>query len=315
MKILLASPIDQQTIEVLRSRHDIIDATNCEDRELERRIVDCEVLVFRSGVSITGRLLAAAPELKLLIRAGSGLDNIDLENLQRRQLPLLRIPEPGAQAVAELAFGLMLALSRQILVADRLLRQGRWAKHQLTGFLLAQKTLGVVGMGNIGSLLGRMGAAWKMQVKGCVEHPSAERAVNFLKDGLHLVSFEEVLLSADYLCICVPLKTSTNSLIGERELALLKPTAFLLNMARGGIVDEIALSNALRRNRLAGAALDVHQKEGENRISPLADLPNVVLTPHIGAMTVDSQREIGRRIIEIVDNFPVQQNIHAVPGQ
>jgi D-3-phosphoglycerate dehydrogenase len=266
-------------------------------------IRDREVLVFRSGVNIPAALMAAAPRLRLLIRAGSGLDNIDLDYLRQRGLELKRIPGPGARAVAELAFGLMLALSRQILPADSQLRRGRWAKHELTGHLLDGKRLGIVGVGNIGSLVGRMGVAWGMEALGCVEHPSAERAAAFRDQGIHLADFQEVLAAADYLCICVPLKDSTRFMIGRPELARMKPGAFLVNTARGGVVDETALGEALRQGKLAGAALDVHQREGENCISSLADLDNVVLTPHIGAMTVDSQREIGRKILEIIDDF------------
>ncbi len=303
MNILLASQIDDGAVRTLRQKHDVVQGNGNEPHTLKEKIRDREALIFRSGVHITADLMACAPDLKLLIRAGSGLDNIDLDYLRNHRLELVRIPEPGARAVAELAFGMMLALSRQILVADRLLRDGKWAKHQLTGHLLANKHLGIVGLGSIGTLLGQMGQAWGMQVLGCVEHPSAERVAEFKKKHIRLADFQTVLSSADYLCTCVPLKDSTSNLIGPAELAMMKPGSFLLNMARGGIVDEAALSAALRQGRLAGAALDVHQAEGDNQISPLADLPNVVLTPHIGAMTLDSQREIGRRIIAIVDDF------------
>ena len=303
MKILLASQIDSESLQTLQQRHDVTSGIGAKDEKLAELIRDREVLVFRSGVDITSALMRRAPGLRLLIRAGSGLDNIDLEYLRANGLELVRIPGPGARAVAELAFGMMLALSRQILVADRLLRQGTWAKHQLTGHLLENKRLGIVGLGNIGTLLGGMGLAWGMQVMGCVEHPSEQRAADFRKQGVQLTDFHTVLSNADYLCICVPLKSTTSNLIGAAELALMKPGSYLLNMARGGIVDEDALSLVLLEGKLAGAALDVHQAEGDNNVSPLADLPNVVLTPHIGAMTIDSQREIGRRIIAIVDDF------------
>jgi phosphoglycerate dehydrogenase-like enzyme len=303
MKILLASQIDSEALQTLQQRHDVASGIGTGDEKLAELIRDREALVFRSGVNITAELMSRAPGLRLLIRAGSGLDNIDLEYLRANGLELVRIPGPGARAVAELAFGMMLALSRQILVADRLLREGTWAKHQLTGHLLENKRLGIVGLGNIGTLLGEMGLAWGMQVLGCVEHPSEERAADFKKKGMHLTDFHTVLSTADYLCTCVPLKSTTSNLIGAAELALMKPGSYLLNMARGGIVDEDALSLVLREGKLAGAALDVHQAEGDNKISPLADLPNAVLTPHIGAMTIDSQREIGRRILDIIDNF------------
>lgn len=303
MNILLASPIDEGAVQILREKHDVVMGSGSEPQKMKEMIRDRDALIFRSGVDITAELMACAPKLKLLIRAGSGLDNIDLDYMRSRCLALVRIPEPGARAVAELAFGMMLALSRQILPADRMLRNGQWAKHQLTGHLLVNKQLGIVGLGSIGTLLGQMGRAWGMHVLGCVEHPSRERETDFRAKGIRLADFSTVLSSADYLCICVPLKDSTSDLIGQDELARMKPGGFLLNMARGGIVDETALSAALRLGKPAGAALDVHQAEGNDKISPLADLPNVVLTPHIGAMTIDSQREIGRRIIAIVDDF------------
>ena len=303
MKILLASQIDSDALQTLQKQHDVVSGIGSGEETLATLIQDREALVFRSGVNITADLMSRAPGLRLLIRAGSGLDNIDMEYLRNNGLELVRIPGPGARAVAELAFGMMLALSRQILVADRLLRGGTWAKHQLTGHLLKNKQLGIVGLGNIGTLLGEMGLAWGMQVLGCVEHPSEKRAAEFRGRGMQLTDFTSVLSSADYLCLCVPLKSTTSNLIGTEELALMKPGSYLLNMARGGIVDEDALSLALREGILAGAALDVHQAEGDNRVSPLADLPNVVLTPHIGAMTIDSQREIGRRIIDIIEAF------------
>lgn len=307
MKILLASQIDAEAVETLCQRHDVVSGIGAGETSLKNLIRDREALVFRSGVNISADVMACAPDLQLLIRAGSGLDNIDLDYMRTHDLKLVRIPEPGARAVVELAFGMMLALSRQILVADRLLRKGKWAKHELIGHLLLDKHLGIIGLGNIGTLMGQMGQAWGMQVLGCVEHPSPERSAGFAAKNIQLTDLDTVLATADYLCVCVPLKTTTTNLIGREELAMMKPGSFVLNMARGGIVEEKALSEALRQKKLAGAALDVHQVEGDDRISPLADLPNVVLTPHIGAMTIDSQREIGRRIIRIIDEFGLSE--------
>ncbi len=303
MKILIASPIDTQATRTMRARYDVVLALNAGPDELREAIRDREALIFRSGVQITAEVMAAAPNLKLLVRAGSGVDNIDLEYVRRRGLTLVRIPEPGAKAVAELTFALMLALSRHLLWADALTRQGRWAKHELNGYLLTGKTLGIVGAGNIGSRVGQMGAAWGMRVLGCVEHPTAAKALRLHQKGIRLTDLHEVLRQADFVCVHVPLKDSTVNLIDAEALALMKPSAVLVNMARGGVVDERALREALTSGRLRGAALDVHEREGEGHISPLADLPNVILTPHIGAMTVDSQREIGERIVETLEAF------------
>ena len=303
MKVLIASPIDSHAIRTLQERHDVVCARTTKESELFELIEDREVLVFRSGVSISRELMANAPELRLLIRAGSGIDNIDLDYAAERGFRFERIPEPGAKAVAEMAFALMLALARRLHDADRLTRAGRWAKHDLPGYLLTGKILGVVGAGNIGSQVGRLGVAWGMEVRGCVETLTPAIAAKLRQTGIQPVEFREVLESADFLSIHVPLQASTRNLIGEAQLRLMKPGAFLINLARGGVVDELALRLALVNGHLRGAALDVHAQEGDGKISPLADLPNVILTPHLGAMTVDSQREIGERVIRLVNSF------------
>jgi D-3-phosphoglycerate dehydrogenase / 2-oxoglutarate reductase len=310
MKILIASSIDSEAIKQLQEKHDVICAFNADEAKLKALIVDREVLIFRSGVQINAAVMGQAPQLKFLVRAGSGLDNLDVEYAQSHEIKLVRVPQPGAKAVAELAFAMMLSLSRQMIRADVLLRKGRWIKSELTGFLLTGKTLGIIGMGNIGSRVGHLGKAWGMDVLGCVEHPSPERAAAFLEKGLRLTSCEEVLETADYVSIHVPLKDSTRNLIKSPELARMKPGAYLTTLARGGVVDEQALYHELTaKGRLAGAGLDVHLQEGEGKISPLAKLENVILTPHIGAMTIDSQREIGSRVINLMESFAKENEL------
>ena len=226
-----------------------------------------------------------------------------------RGIPLARIPEPGAQAVAELAFALMLALARGVRVADAHLRQGHWAKYEIEGRLINGKTLGVIGAGNIGRRVGQIGAALGMQPLGCVAHPSRAVAEVLSRLGVQLAPFDRVVAEADFLSVHVPLLPSTRHLVDAAVLARVKPGAFLVNLARGGVVDEAALHTALiRGDRLRGAALDVHAAEGEGKVSPLASLPNVILTPHIGASTVDTQREIGRRVIDLVDAFAAERD-------
>ena len=206
--------------------------------------------------------------------------------------------------MAEMSFALMLALSRNIFMADRMTKQGHWIKHEIEGYLLANKTLGIIGAGNIGSKVGQIGADLDMEVIGCVEHPSQQRAEELLTKGIFLTSFEEVISRSDYISIHVPLKDSTRNLINADVLKQMKPGVYLINLARGGVVDEEALLHAMSNGgAVRGAALDVHKQEGEGKISALASLPNVILTPHIGAMTIDTQREIGHRIIETVHLF------------
>jgi D-3-phosphoglycerate dehydrogenase / 2-oxoglutarate reductase len=305
MKILVISPIDSAALQELQRVHDVRCAFDIADEmALIPLIRDREVLIFRSGVHVTATVLAQAPEMRLLMRAGSGLDNLDMDYVARRGLSLVRFPGPGARAVAEMAFALMLILSRQVLVADSMLRQGRWIKNEVKGYLLANKTLGIVGAGNIGSQTGAMGALWGMEVLGCVENPSPTQEKALAAKGIQLASFSEVVERSDFLSLHVPLTNSTRHLIGREALSRMKAGSFLINLARGGVVDEDALYEALvTPGMLAGAALDVHREEGEGKISILAALPNVVLTPHIGATTVDSQREIGRQMVETVEEF------------
>jgi D-3-phosphoglycerate dehydrogenase / 2-oxoglutarate reductase len=303
VKILVASKIDPGAVETLRARHDVDVAVGVDRTELEGRIADREALVFRSGVSIDEDLLDRAPRLRIIVRAGSGLDNLDLDMVEARGIRLHRIPGPGARAVAELTFALFLALARQVLVADRLLREGQWAKNDLVGWNLGGKTLGIVGLGSIGSTVARLGRAWDMQVIGCVERPSPERAAAFEAAGIRLTGLDDVLAESDFLSLHVPLGPDTRGLIGATRLARMRRGSFLVNIARGGVVDEVALLDALRSgDRPAGAALDVHVNEGEGKVSPLAALQNVILTPHVGATTVDAQREIGAEIVRIVDD-------------
>jgi phosphoglycerate dehydrogenase-like enzyme len=307
VKILIASSIYPAAIEKLQAQHDVICEFDASEQRVRSLIVDREVLILRSGVQITAGVLAAASHLKLIVRAGSGIDNIDLDFLHQTDVQLVRIPGPGAKAVAEMSFALMLALARNVLEADRLLRKGRWAKHELTGYLLTGKVLGIVGTGNIGSRVGQLGVAWGMEVIGCVEHPSEATAHRLREIGIRLTDCNQLLARSDFISIHVPLQPSTRNLIDVQEFALMKPGAYLTNLSRGEVVNESALYQALTEGHLRGAASDVHEHEGEGKISPLAGLKNVIITPHIGAGTFDSQREIGDLVIEAIEALKAEK--------
>lgn len=303
MRLLVASPIHPDALGILEHEHDVRLAIGAPEADLAAAAADREAIIFRSGVTIGPEALGA-PDLRLLVRAGSGLDNLDLDLVRRRGIELRRIPGPGAQAVAELTFGLMLGLARGIVHADRQLRAGHWIKSELVGYNLRGKRLGIVGLGSIGSRVAQLGLAWGMRPIGCVDHPTDERRSTFAGQGIELTDLGTVLNEADFVTIHVPLGAPTRNLIGAAELSRMKAGAYLVNIARGGVVDETALLEALApRGHLRGAALDVHVAEGEGRISPLADLPNVILTPHIGAQTIDAQEEIGREVVAIIRHF------------
>ncbi|SDC38674.1 D-3-phosphoglycerate dehydrogenase [Geodermatophilus telluris] len=301
MKILLASSIDPTAIEALEADHDVVRAFNAPEEQLVRLVPDREAVVFRSGVRITAAVLDAAPNLALLVRAGSGLDNVDIAAAGERGVRVVRVPGSSAQPVAELTFALLLSLVRKVSLADRLLRDGHWPKSQLGGPLLAGKTLGIVGAGRIGSRVGEMGAAWGMRAIGCVDNDASAAASALAARGIALTDFDTVVTEADFLCLHLPLDERTHHIIDAHVLSRMKQGSFLVNVARGGVVDESALYPELTEGgKLLGAALDVHEHEGEGVVSPFAALPNVVLTPHIGAMAWDSQRLIGERVVELL---------------
>lgn len=316
MRFLIACSVDPDVLSRLSGDHQVTCVLHASEEELTEAIRDKDVLIFRSGVTISKRVLTAGSELKLIIRAGSGLDNIDLEEVRRRGLRLQRIPRPSAQAVAELTFAHMLSLARNVRLADSLLREGRWAKYDLDNFLLSGKTLGIVGAGNIGGRVGELGVAWEMRVIGCVNPTSLDRTDAYRARGIELAVFDDVVRQADFLTVHVPLNDSTRGLIGADVLARMKVGSFLVNMARGGVVDEAALYDALTSGeRLRGAGIDVHENEGPGKLSPFRDLPNVVLTPHVGATTQDTQRAIGQDILAIMETFKSQRSAsQSVPG-
>lgn len=304
MKILLASKIDPDTIAHLQEHHDVVTCFDGSEDELVAAMPGIETIILRSGVQINRTVMSASNDLRLLIRAGSGMDNIDLDYVSEAGVQLERIPEPGAKAVSELAFAFMLALARQLLPTDRGTREGRWPKHQVSGFLLTGKTLGVIGYGNIGSRTGRLGAAWGMEVLGTRRRDYPFPEVEVTNHTVEFTDIDDLLSRSDFIAVHVPLDATTRGLIGRRELELVKPGAFLVNLARGGVVDEDALLAALSDNgRLAGAATDVHAQEGPGHLSPLAHLDNVILTPHMGAMAAEVQAEIGTRVIELVAKY------------
>lgn len=308
MRILVACALEPLALERLSSDHEVESCPHPCAGDLARRLPGKDALVLRSGVSITRAILDSSPELRLIVRAGYAVDHIDLREVHRRRIELVRIPTPGARAAAELTFSLMLALARHLIPMDGLLRKGHWAKHEFEGVLLSGKTLGVIGAGNVGSRVGHMGAAWGMRALGCVGHARAGTSSKLRRLGIEQATFDEVVGQADFLSLHVPLLESTRELISEEVLAKLKPGAILVNVAHAGVVDPVALYHSLRSGkRLRGAALDVHENEGAIGLSPLRHLPNVILTPHVSAMTAETQREIGAHVVRSVEDFSADQ--------
>lgn len=310
LRVLVVSSIDGDALKALSAEHDVIQKFDPDPEVLRELVQDRHVIIFRSGVQFPAEILDNANDLKLMLRAGAGLDNVDAAYLARKGIDLKHVPEPGSRAVAELTVGLIIALSRKLALADRLLRDGQWAKHSLLGVLLQGKTLGLVGAGRIGLEVGKMAQALDMECIGCVEpslmdDPTVMRSLD--AHGIQAAEFDKVVEEADFLSIHVPLTEETHHLIDGKVMARMKPGSFLINTSRGGVVNEDDLCEALEEPaHLGGVAVDVYEGEQENReldesLAKLRKFPNVILTPHIGSMAAEVQAQIGQRVLELVD--------------
>lgn len=301
MKLLILTHLDVDTIMKLQMQHDVSIIVGATTDNLATFLHDCEVLIYRNQITISAEMLSNAPYLKQIIRLQDDQTDVDLDYLAEKGIEFVRIPQPAARGVAELAFGLMISLARKIRCMDRRVRRQLPIPPKAHGLTLEGKTLGIIGAGYIGRTTGELGHLWGMRVVGCVANPSNEKARRLREHGIRLMPFEEVLGSADFLVIHVPLTPDTHHLIGEIELEQMKENAFLLNMSAGGVVDEFALYTALINDQIAGAALDAHEASHLEATSPFVNLSNVVLTPHIGGMTLDAQRVVGKQIIRCIE--------------
>ena len=288
MKVLVCDPIHEDGIKILKDAGFQVDITpEISYEELKEKVRDYDVLVVRSRTKVTKEIIDAGEKLKVVGRAGAGIDNIDVEAAKEKGVKVLNTPEAPAIAVAELTIGLLLSLARQIPRADSSMKDGRWAKKEFRGWQLNGKTLGVVGLGHIGEKVARLAKAFGMKILITKRTPPSPEILKELE--AEFVSLDELLRRSDVISLHVPLTPQTYHMIGEREIQLMKDGAFIINTSRGAVVDEEALFNALKSGKLGGAALDVYEMEPPKDYS-LMKLPNVVCTPHIGAQTVEAQR-------------------------
>jgi D-3-phosphoglycerate dehydrogenase len=297
-RILIVDPLHRSALRELESRFDVTVELGPSEQRLRELIADAEVLVMRSGVHLSATTLAAAPRLQLVARAGVGVDNIDLEAARAAGVKVFNVPSQSTSAVAEFTFGLVLGITRRIALADAQVRRNIWRKPMLVGHELRGSTIGVVGLGRIGSGIAQLALAFGMRVLGTVARATEERRVELGERQIELLRLEEVLGQADVLCLAVPLTDESHDLIAAAELERMMPSAYLVNVARGGVVNEHDLYEALAGGRLAGAALDVVVQQGTP--NPLAQLENVILTPHIAAMTDQSQERVGRIVVDSI---------------
>ena len=298
MKVLICDPLAESAIARLREAGlEVVERTGMSPEELAAELAKgYEAIVVRSATKVRKAAIDAAMGLKLIVRAGVGLDNIDVEYAREKGIQVRNTPRASTDSVAELALAHMLALARSLPQATISLREGKWEKKAFKGIELSGKTLGVIGIGRIGQAVARRALCLGMRVvafdKFVKESPLPE---------VRMVSLEELLREADFITLHVPADPA-GPVIGQREIALMKDGAYLINCARGGVVDEAALLSALNSGKLAGAGLDVFEEEPPQNMELLRH-PKVSLTPHIGAQTKEAQARVGDEVVDILLEF------------
>ncbi len=305
-RILICDPIAEVGLALLRRYAEVEVKTGLSQAELLALIGDYEAVVTRSATQISAEVIEQGVRLKVIGRAGAGLDNIDVLAAQQKNIQVVNCPDANTLAVAEHTMGLMLALARDLPHADLSLKSGRWDKSKFMGTGLSGKTLGIIGFGRIGREVAIRAQAFGMKVLVNQRRPTPE--LN-LQVGAEAVDLVELLQRSDFVTLHVPSNAETQGLIGAAQLRLMKPTAYLINTARGTVIDEAALLEALNRGQLAGAALDVFAQEPAIH-NLLAQHPRVIATPHIAASTADAQQTaaitVAEKIIEALRNVERQ---------
>ncbi|MFB2835971.1 phosphoglycerate dehydrogenase [Floridanema evergladense] len=313
-KVLVSDPIDQAGIDILSQVAQVDVKTGLPAEELVRIIPDYDALMIRSETRVTQEVIAAAKQLKIIGRAGVGVDNVDVPAATRQGIVVVNSPEGNTIAAAEHAIALMLSLSRSIPDANTSIKSGKWERKLFVGTEVYKKTLGIVGLGKIGSHVAAVAKTMGMKLLAFDPFISTERAENI---GCRLVDMDLLLREADYITLHIPKTPETTHLINAEALAKMKPTARIINCARGGIIDEVALAEAIKEGKIAGAALDVFEKEplGE---SPLCAMgKQVILTPHLGASTAEAQVnvaiDVAEQIRDVLLGLPARSAVN-IPG-
>ncbi len=312
-RILIADPIAQDGVDILMQEAEVDVKTGMAPEQLLSVIADYDALVVRSETRVTAEVFAAGKALRAVGRAGVGVDNIDLNAATERGVIVVNAPLGNTISAAEHAIGLMLSLARHIPEANASLKGGEWKRSKFIGVELRGKTLGVVGLGQVGSEVARRGKGLDMTVVANDPFVSPERAAVL---GVELVpKLDDVLARADFLSLHTVLTAQTKHLIGERELSIVKPTLRLINTARGDLIDMGALVAAVDAKKLAGAAIDVFPKEPPDMASPVLHHDRIIVTPHLGASTAEAQErvavDVAKQILAILRGEPAQYAVNA----
>ncbi len=309
MRILIADSIAEEGLQSLRSHAQVDLKIKLEPGQLRAIIGDYDALIVRSQTQVGEEVIESGKKLKVIGRAGVGTDNIDVDAATRKGIVVVNTPTGNTVAAAEHTIALMLALARNVPQANSCLKSGKWQREAMVGSELRNKILGIIGLGNVGSEVAKRAQAFEMRVVAHDPFVSKDYARNLEVD---LVSMDELLKGADFITLHVPLTAATKNLIGNKELAKLKPTARIINCARGGLIDEEAIVKAIKSGKIAGAAFDVFDKEPVTN-SPLFKEDKIIVTPHLGASTVEAQTGVARDVaVEVLAVLQGQFSKYAV---
>jgi D-3-phosphoglycerate dehydrogenase len=294
VRVLVAEPLGQAGLDRLAHDHEVDVRLNLAREELLGLLPDYDALIVRSQVQVDSAAIAAGTRLKVVGRAGVGVDNIDVAAATSAGIAVVNAPTANTLAAAEHTMALMLVLARRVAAADASVRRGEWRRAEFMGTELGGKTLGILGLGRVGLAVADRARAFAMNLLGSDPLVSAEAAATY---GVRLVDVDELLRESDVVTLHVPLVAQTRGLINAPRLGRMKRGALLINVARGGVVDEAALAVALTSGQLGGAAIDVfaHEPLGD---SPLLSAPNTVLTPHLGASTAEAQARASLEVVQ-----------------
>jgi D-3-phosphoglycerate dehydrogenase len=299
MKVAICDKMEKSAIEELKKLGvEVADLSSLPKEELPAHLGDADIVIVRSATKVKGRVLEALKNCKLILRGGVGLDNIDVEGAKAKGIKVDNTPEAASASVAELALGLMFALARHIVRGTVGIKNGLWEKKELEGWELGGKTLGILGYGRIGQELAKRAKALGMNV-------IAYRRHEFQDEYAKRVTLDELYAQSDFISIHLPLTPETKYFVNRESFDKMKDGVFIINVARGGVVDEKALLEALKSGKVRGAALDVFEVEPpENPLqNELIQHPNVICTPHIGASTFEGQARVGMALVQKVKDF------------
>src|SRR5690348_16689764 len=294
--VLIAEELSRAGIDLLSGDFDVREVDGADRAALLPALADADAVIIRSATKMDAEAIAAAPKLKVIARAGVGLDNVDVKTATNAGVMVVNAPQSNIVSAAEQAIALLFAVARRTTLANASLKSGEWKRSKFTGVEILDKTVGVVGLGKIGQLVSQRLAAFGTQIIAYDPYVQPARAAQY---GVRLVTLEELLRESDIITIHLPKTPETSGLIGERELAMVKPNVIIVNAARGGLIDEDALAIAVKEGRVGGVGLDVFATEPTTS-SPLFEFDNVVVTPHLGASTDEAQEKAGTAVAKSV---------------